>query len=90
MNKHCLFLGRENSSIYPQLRLGKVACVGKAHRMNLLRAGNRVVEGEHQEASNREAGPQLGKQDSRCDKDYEEVRAQLQPGVLESSGTLCE
>lgn len=34
--------------------------------MNLLKAGDRLVEGEHQDASDREAGHQLEEQDARC------------------------
>lgn len=34
--------------------------------MNLLRAGDRLVEGEHQDASDREARHHLEEHDARC------------------------
>lgn len=55
--------------------------------MNLLRAGDRLLEGEHQGASNREAGHQLVKHNARCTRVVERSGLHSSRGFRRAKGS---
>jgi len=55
--------------------------------MNLLKAADRLLEGEHQGASNREAGHQLVKHDARCTRVVERSGLHSSRGFRRAKGS---